>query len=441
MEDYRIIIHVSYQDPYHLMGGQGVAVLNLCLAQINLGYKVIWISPCAQGEKPGRYRYANGNLLVVKMQTSRSSIPTFYAPDARTQEFREIFGEAFTRFIGEEFDPEDCFINLHGFVEVPRRAKQLIEQGYNVTSTFHMLFSTRLGATGREEPFLPRLRELEGEAIAANTKIIVNSKGMMADLNEICPDWPGKYFVIPNGVEDVFFDTARTPRNRSPLVVSHGRISPEKGFDCLIEAAKRITKRRREKGKPDVFFLIFGKVNNSVEAKKCERELEKLSDGFENIKLDMRPEGIWGEERIRYIDRSWISVMLSRYEPFGLVLPEYMARGKPIVSSLTRGSRNILETSSVGRTPYGWVVDENPDSVADAIEWLVANREEAEKMGDNCQRRARQEYVWPQIAQRIEGVYKTTPATMASEFSDDRSSETAIASRSNKGYRKPENAS
>ena len=50
------VMNISFQDPRHLAGGQGVAVLNFCLAQLRLGWEVVWISPCIGAERPGDFR-------------------------------------------------------------------------------------------------------------------------------------------------------------------------------------------------------------------------------------------------------------------------------------------------------------------------------------------------------------------------------------------------
>ena len=70
----RQIVHVSYQDPWHLAGGQGVAVETLTQAQATLGYEVHWLSPCVRDEVPGHYAVARSRLAVVKLRVQQEQI-------------------------------------------------------------------------------------------------------------------------------------------------------------------------------------------------------------------------------------------------------------------------------------------------------------------------------------------------------------------------------
>jgi len=183
----KTIVHVSYQDPDHLAGGQGVAVLNLCRAQAKLGYETVWISPCVRDEVPGEYSYLDGKLKVIKIKVHGDRVMTFFGSDEKTQGYRVAFSDKFVELIRARFNPADCHVNIHGFIEEPRRAAELAGGGFNVTSSFHMFLSPRAEETGEQQPFIGRLREIERDSIMANTKIIVNSNAMRDELLRLCP--------------------------------------------------------------------------------------------------------------------------------------------------------------------------------------------------------------------------------------------------------------
>jgi glycosyltransferase involved in cell wall biosynthesis len=343
------VIHVSYQDPDHIAGGQGVSVFNIADAQIKAGLRPIWLSPCVEDELEGEYSYLDGRLTVIKLRIAQEVVQTLFANNEQTQRYREQFGEKFVRYIHEHYRPDECFVHLHGFLEEPRRARELRKRGYNVTSTFHMFLSPRIEAMNVSEPFLSRIKELEKEAILANNKIIVNSNAMKQELLTLCPGYLGDLYVIPNGVGEEYFTPTGFSKDAAPLVTAYGRISPEKGFDMFVEAARLVTDKRKAERRSVVNFLLFGMTNDSIPARKQYKEkIEQLARGYDNILLKMSPSGIPQEEKLSVVGRSFIGIVPSLYEPFGLVLVEYMAQGVPLIASLTHGSRDILDMQSTG---------------------------------------------------------------------------------------------
>src|SRR2546423_2417923 len=94
----------------------------------------------------------------------------------------------------------------------------------------------------------------------ADAKIAV-SRAVAESFQEIGID-PLGWTVIPNGVDLIAFekppDSARLLRSldlpqNAHLIVSIGRLAPEKGFDRLIDAAKIVCAQ-----KPDIFFVLAG---------------------------------------------------------------------------------------------------------------------------------------------------------------------------------------
>jgi len=412
----KLMVNVSFQDPDHLAGGQGWAVLNLCKAQIKQGFEVVWISPCVRGEQPGEYLYLDGKLKVIKIRISEALVSTLYANDGETQAKRRIFGDKFVQYIKEHYSSVDCTIHLHGFIEVPRRAAELKACGYNITSTFHMFLSPRIEATKANEAFLARLKEIEHEAIMANSKIIVNSVGMAEEVKALCPDYKGSIFVVRNGVGDEYFNTPKAHGERGPPVIStYGRISPEKGFDIFIEAAKIVTERRKRDGKEEVRFIIFGNSDDSIKARReYLADMKKRREGFDNIIIVARPEGVHGDEKWGYIDSSTIGVVPSLYEPFGMVIPEYMARGLPIITTLIPGAIDILKSNKLGVTPFGIIADKTAESMANAMEWMLRHPEEIKLMGENAAERAKT-YKWSEVLRETMDVYRIKSSILSEE--------------------------
>ena len=122
-----------------------------------------------------------------------------------------------------------------------------------------------------------------------------------------------------------------------------GRISEQKAPDVFIKAAKQIKKRI-----PEAFFMIVG---DGPDREKIENYAKE-----HNIPLYITG---WVENASDYIDLFDVALLLSRWEGFGLALPEYMLAGKPIVATrvdaipeiVVDGENGLLvETEDVAHT-------------------------------------------------------------------------------------------
>jgi glycosyltransferase involved in cell wall biosynthesis/MoaA/NifB/PqqE/SkfB family radical SAM enzyme len=401
------IIHVSYHDPNHLMGGQGWAVYNLCREQTKRGEFVYWFSPCVKQEHPGEYLYENGQLRVIKIKFTDEAVDTLFADDEKAQNLREKFGRSVIEKIKMFFNPADCIIHLHGFIEMPRLSSELRKEGYRVVSTFHMLLSKRNEQLQNNKGVIDYLRKLEKSAIDSNSVISVPSNGMAEELMEVSPDFKGSIYCVHNGVGEEHFTTPFPEEISSkPLVVSYGRISPEKGYDLFIEAAKLVIKNTNAQKQPLLRFLIFGNTDYTIEARRLYAEnLMKSIHGHENIQALISAQGIVGPEKIALIDQAMFGVILSRYEPFGMVIPELMARGKPVITTLTPGSIDIMQSDRIGRNDFGFIIEPNARSITEAIEWMISHPSDLKMMSKNAVLRASQ-FRWKNTADEYYHLYR-----------------------------------
>jgi glycosyltransferase involved in cell wall biosynthesis len=224
--------------------------------------------------------------------------------------------------------------------------------------------------------------------------------------------------------------TTALPQEESvkPLILSYGRISPEKGFDIFIGAAKMLLERLRatETAKsvsaaevanatkiaeatnmltPE--FMVVGNTDFSIEARRLYAErLVQSAATSSNIQVTATTEGITGKEKIALIDRALFGVILSRYEPFGMVIPEMMARGKPVVSTRTSGAIDIMQTDKLGINDFGIIVEANTSSVAEALLWLLDHPCELRQMSKNAFERAK-DFTWSNAAKQFDILYRS----------------------------------
>ena len=169
--------------------------------------------------------------------------------------------------------------------------------------------------------------------------------------------------VIPNVVQ-------LNPLNRissldSKIIIFVGRFSPQKDFGSLIEIW-RIVQQRHE----DWELHAYG-----------EGELKKhyetiVAEGNLNIKIFPPTSSIFE----KYVESSML-VMTSLYEPFGLVLPEAMSCGLPVVAyNCPYGPADIIENGK-----NGFLVDNrNVDDFALCVSRLIMDKELRLKIGESA---------------------------------------------------------
>lgn len=113
-----------------------------------------------------------------------------------------------------------------------------------------------------------------------------------------------------------------------------GRMCPQKAPDVFIKMAKHV------QGKvPNAHFIIVGNGNLEAEIRKY-AENNHFSD-----RLHITG---WVDNPMSYVELFDVACLLSRWEGFGLVLPEYMMAGKPIVASRVDAIPNIVQDGENG---------------------------------------------------------------------------------------------
>ena len=139
-----------------------------------------------------------------------------------------------------------------------------------------------------------------------------------------------KLVVINNGIDFDEFKHVR-PKNRVDLNIPEdafvvgaiGRLTAQKAPDVFVKMAVEVKRKI-----PNAFFVMVG---------------DDIGDGKfrEQIQQQIRDVGLekrflitgWVSDPLDYEGLFDVAVLLSRWEGFGLVLPEYMYMGKPIVAS------------------------------------------------------------------------------------------------------------
>lgn len=113
-----------------------------------------------------------------------------------------------------------------------------------------------------------------------------------------------------------------------------GRMSPQKAPDVFVKMAKLVKDKI-----PNAQFIIVGNGIQEEEVRKYAND-----NGFGD---SLHITG-WVDNPMSYVELFDVACLLSRWEGFGLVLPEYMMAGKPIVASRVDAIPNIIRDGENG---------------------------------------------------------------------------------------------
>ena len=147
---------------------------------------------------------------------------------------------------------------------------------------------------------------------------------------------PSKLQVIYNGI-DLEEIEKTIPMRRAQLGIPEdafvvgmvGRLSKQKAPDTFVKAAKLIKEKI-----PNAFFLMVG---NGELRDKVEELINQYDLGSSSLITG------WVDNPTAYMKIMDVGILLSRWEGFGLVLPEYMACGVPIVATNVDAIPNVVK--------------------------------------------------------------------------------------------------
>lgn len=224
------------------------------------------------------------------------------------------------------------------------------------------------------------LEPLERAAYRRADHVIACSRGVARELAAVLPGIEQKTSVVYNAGTDADLPrlAARPldiPKPLGPLVVSVGRLHPQKDFDTLLVAFARLvaTALRREAPCPALWIVGEGPKQHALSARA-----RALGIGRHVRFLGFR------ENPFPYIAAADVFALSSRFEGFGNVLVEALACGTPVVSTdCPHGPREILDHGRYGAlVPVG-----DADALAAALARAILRGKTPERAA-RCRARA-----------------------------------------------------
>ncbi len=204
-----------------------------------------------------------------------------------------------------------------------------------------------------------------------------------------------KIAVVPNGI------TAPNPGNAAgtrqslginvdtPLIVCAARLEREKDVASLISAVKIMRETI-----PNVRCLVAGEgaERNALAAQIVALGLED-SVALLGFRADAPA----------LMAAADVFVLPSLAEPFGLVLLEAMALGRPVIATRAGGPLEIVMDGETGFL----VPPSSPAALAEALKRLITNPALARQMGENGQARFQAQFTVSKMAQATLAVYRS----------------------------------
>ena len=203
---------------------------------------------------------------------------------------------------------------------------------------------------------------------------------------------PQRILVIRNGTDHEITESPRqlSLTNRKRQLIFVGRLSVQKNIPLMLDAMAAYVRRYGR----DVGLVIVGDGETRADVRA---RITRL--GLSDIVTLSGPKH--GQELQSAYEQSDLLLLTSTNESFGLVLIEAMTKGLPIVSVNIPAVRNV-----VANGVNGILADPKADSLADAVNTLLANQDLYAMVSRNNLRTARG-YGWQAVAQDMAAIYNS----------------------------------
>ena len=235
---------------------------------------------------------------------------------------------------------------------------------------------------------LPLLKLFSSKVIATSKNYI--SKSAILQLVE------DNVSVVPLFVDTDIFKPRTKRKSRKTTLLFAGRLVPYKGLQYLLDAIKKVSRRR-----PDIFLCIAG---DGI----LRKELVALAKNL-GISNSVKFLGKVPTKRLLDLyDKCDIFILPSifRSEAFGLAQLQAMSFGKPVISTDIPGS-GVPFVNKNGET--GLVVKpRNSLALSEVIIYLLDNQNIRKTFGVNARKRATKFFSKKTIVNQILSIYKNS---------------------------------
>ncbi len=182
-----------------------------------------------------------------------------------------------------------------------------------------------------------------------------------------------------------------------PVATVAGRLQPWKGQDVFVKAAAIVSKRL-----PQARFLVVGGPTFEKDEPYAQslKQLAQELNAADRIVFT----GHRGDMPAIMAASDVVVHSSVEPEPFGLVIPEAMAAGKPVIASRAGGPAEVIIE---GKT--GFLTEpRDHEALADKMTLLLSDRELRAQIGAEARRDALARFSLEALAKKLEGFVKET---------------------------------
>ncbi|MFT3883489.1 MAG: glycosyltransferase family 4 protein [Gemmatales bacterium] len=208
--------------------------------------------------------------------------------------------------------------------------------------------------------------------------------------------------LIPHGVE-VFPDFIRPPRSPGPLrIVFLGRLEKRKGTLELLQAFPKVLELH-----PGTELTLIGTdrphcPGDRTHAVWIQDELPTA------VRQQIHLAGRLPQEQVnQHLKTADVFIAPSRYESFGLIYPEAMRWGIPVIGCNVGGVPEIIHDGESGLL----IAPESPEAIIQALHRLLSDERLRQQLGTAGRKRVESEFSSMKMAERVVAKFEKLLAT------------------------------
>ncbi len=250
--------------------------------------------------------------------------------------------------------------------------------------TFHAQFENSTGYNIFKKILQGYMKKIDGVIAVSDAAKNANEKYL-----------PGKYYIIPNGVDTERFNPNNKIldkfKGKFPIILFVGRFEPRKGLKFLFLSFNQIIKKI-----PEAVLIVVGE-GRLKEYYRSFLTKNTLGNVFFEGKVSMEILPSYFTTCNVFCSPAYTG------ESFGIILLEAHASGSPVIASDIPGYRTVINNGYNGIL----VPSKEPDAITEAVLKIVKNRKFTNKLISNGLQSV-QKYSWKNVTGMVEEFYYKT---------------------------------
>lgn len=346
-----------------IIGGLGIAATNLSEMLSKTGVEITVLSSSGSTKRV----VTNGKLRIVRIPKDSH----YYSITNRSFRSNPALQAITAETLGK---PDLVHVHSTDFADVARAAGNLYR--IPVVYTCHSIGSHGTTSASKKNQ-IKLLRSVR--------RVVAPSQWQANEIKKLIPSTHGKISVIPHGVTSVAKKTSSSPFR----LLYVGRVISSKGVEALVRAIALLSKTQK-----NVHLTVVG--SGSVSYEKQLRRLAKQLGISKRIRwLKHSP---YYEVQRMYPNYGAV-IVPSKSESFCLVALEAMANNTPLVSTLSGGLKEFVNSNNAQI-----IQSVDSASVARAIKEMWNNPAKTKQRMINARATAAR-YRWPEMARRYKSLF------------------------------------